>query len=113
MKRQLTIRYPSVQWSTDEKCQWNGHCQYVQVIDPLTFHRAGRTIVIDTLCSATITKNGELEILFKARINPRGTEFIVPLGKWKQFDQDNVKEDISKIFELQVKILIEILYKRK
>ena len=113
LKRQFSTRYPSVQWSTDEKCQWSGHSQYVQVEDPLTFHRTERTVLIDTLCCATIKKNGEVEMIFKAKINPRRTEFIVSLGIWKQFDRDDVKENIYQVFELQVKILIEILYKRR
>lgn len=112
LKQQFTARYPIVQWSTDEKCQWKGHSYHVQVGDSLTFHQNGRYILIETCCSATIRKNGEVEMIFKAKSDPTGTKLIVSLGIWKDFDQDNTKKNIYQIFELQMKIFIEILYQR-
>ena len=111
MRQQFTMRYPDVRWSTDEKCQWSGHSRQAQVTDSLIFEKFSRSMIIETRCRATMNKNEEVEIIFMAKIN--STEKVtLPLGTWKQFGQENVKEEIYKVFELELKILIEILYKR-
>ncbi len=37
----------------------------------------------------------------------------LPLSIWKQHEQEDVQEEIRKIFELELKILIDIFYKKR
>lgn len=106
------MRYPDVRWLADDKCQWSGHNQQAQVIDSLTFDHFSRSIIIETLCQATLNNNQELEIILMAKIDST-KKVTLPLGTWKQFDQENIREEIYKIFELELKILIQILYNKR
>lgn len=112
MRQQFIMRYPDVRWLADDKCLWSGHCRQAEVIDFLTFEKFAKSITIKTLCRATINKKDEVKISFEAKTNS-GKAVSLPLGTWKQFDQDNTKEDIYKVFELEVKILIDIFYREK
>jgi hypothetical protein len=112
MKRQFSIRYPDISWSTDNKIQWSGDNQQVQNTDVLTFQKQQRSIVIETCCHAWINKNQELMIKITARVN-QINKVTLPLGIWKQYEQEDVQEEIRKIFELELKILIDIFYKKR
>jgi hypothetical protein len=111
MKTQFSIRYPGISWSIDNKSQWSGNNQKVQNTDVLTFQKQQRSIVIETCCRAWINKNQELTIEMMARAN-QINKVTLPLGIWKQYEQEDVQEEIRKIFELELKILIDIFYKK-
>jgi len=112
MKRQFSIRYPDMHWSTDNQSRWSQNDQQVRNRDFVTFEKLQRSIVIETLCCAEINKNQELVMIIKARDNQKN-EVTLPLGIWKQYEQEDIKEEILKIFELELKILIDIFYKEK
>jgi serine/threonine protein kinase len=112
MKRQFSIRYPDMHWSTDNQSRWSQNDQQVRNRDFVIFEKQQRSIVIETLCCAEINKNQELVMEIKARNNQRN-EVTLSLGVWKQYEQEDIKEEIFKIFELELKILIDIFYKEK
>jgi hypothetical protein len=111
MKRQFSIRYPDIHWSTDDKCQWFGHNRHVQNKDYLTFQKQQRSIEIETFCLVEINQNQEFIMKIIATIN-KNNKVTLPLGVWKQYDQENTREEIFKIFELELKILIDIFYRK-
>jgi len=111
MKRQFSLRYPDIHWSTDEKIQWWGRNQQVENTDVLTFEKQYRPIVVDIHCRARINNNQELMITVMAKMNENNI-ITLPIGIWKEYEEENTKEEILKIFELELKILIDILYKK-
>jgi hypothetical protein len=64
------------------------------------------------ICCAEINKNQELSITITAKGNGT-TSNVLPLGVWKRYEQENDKEEILKTFELELKTLIDILYRNK
>lgn len=111
MKTQFSIRYPDISWSTDNKSQWTGQGKYVQNTDFLTFKKQQRSIIIETCCRVWINKNQELVISFMAKIN-EGNKVTLPLGIWQKYEGEDVLEEIRKVFELELKVLIDILYRK-
>lgn len=112
MKRQFQIHYPSIHWSTNDKSQWSGHSRQVKNIDILKFQKQQKSIIIEMICCVEINKNQELSITITAKGNGTARN-LLPLGIWKQYEQEDDTEKILKTFELELKILIDILYRDK
>ena len=112
MKRQFQMRYSNVHWSTGVENEWRGHSQQVKNRDILTFQKQNRSIMINMICCAEIDEKQELVLTIMAKVNGM-TNIQLPHGAWKEYERENVKEDILKTFELQLKTLIDILYKNK
>ncbi len=109
IKRQFEIRYhPNVHWLTNEKSRWSGCSQQIKNSDILTFKKQQLSIEIEIIWYAEINKNQELRMNIIAKIDDK-TNFQLPLGVWKQYEQEKILKD----FESELKILIEILYKNK
>jgi hypothetical protein len=107
IKNQFQIRYPCVSWSTNEESEWSGKGRQIEHHDTLTFQK--QYVII---WCAKIDNNQELVMNITVKIN-NTTAIQLPLGVWKQYEQEKIKEEILKTFELELKNLIDMLYINK
>lgn len=108
IKSQFELRYPIVHWLTNEKSQWFGNSQKIENHDFLTFTKQQRVISLEIFWHAEIINKQEIVMTIKAKIN-HTTVVELPLGLCKQYDPENIR----RLFELQLKNLIDLLYKYK
>jgi len=112
IKKQFQIRYPSILWSTNEKSRWSGDSRQIENHDFLTFKKQKVIIPIEIIWHAQMDDKQDLTMTIIAKINNK-INVELPLGIWKQYEEEKNKEEIFKAFELKLKILIDILYAKE
>jgi hypothetical protein len=111
LKRQFAIRYSKcVRWSIEKKNSWSIQNERIENYDLLIFSSQGKDLSVDIKWNIQILKEHQLLVYIKARIDNK-IIIELPMGIWKINEQTPDFEVNLTNFEMEIKILINILFK--
>jgi hypothetical protein len=111
LKHQFAARYSKcLRWSTEKRNNWKMEDGRIKNYDLLTFSYQGKDLAVNIELEAEILK--EQPVLFYVKAKTHNNIVIeLPLGLWKTNEQTPDFETHLKKFEMEIKTLINILFK--
>ncbi|CAF3693938.1 unnamed protein product [Rotaria sp. Silwood1] len=111
LKHQFATRYSKcVRWSTDKKNSWNAQNGRIENYDLLIFSCQEKNFPIDIKWDVQLLQEQNFLFYVKARTDNK-IIIELPLGVWKINEQTATFEVHLQNFEMEIKTLINILFK--
>jgi hypothetical protein len=109
LKNQFATLYSKyVRWSNDEKNRWCSQDERIEHYDLLIFSYQTKNLSIGIHWNVRLLKEKQFEICIKAKSNDK-IDIELPLGLWNINEQTNDFVNHLKSFQMDMKILINIL----
>jgi hypothetical protein len=109
LKHQFAARYSRcVRWSTEEKNRWSSQDGRIEHVDLLIFRYQAKNLSIDFNWNVKMLKDKHFSIDIQAKINNK-IDIELPMGIWKINEQTNDFDLHFNNFEMEMKILINII----
>jgi hypothetical protein len=109
LKNQFAARYSNcIRWSTGEKNRWCSQDRTIENYDLMIFSYQSKNLSVDVTWHVTILKEKQFIISIKAKDHNK-INILLPLGLWKINEKKNDFDVHLKYFEMEMKILINIL----
>jgi hypothetical protein len=109
LKHRFAARYSQcVRWSTEEKNRWSSQDGKIEHVDLLIFRYKTKNLSIDLNWNVKMLRDKHFSIDIEAKINDK-IDIDVPMGIWKIDQQTNHFHLHFNNFEMEMKILINII----
>jgi hypothetical protein len=109
LKYQFAARYSQcVRWSTEEENRWSSQDGSIEHLDLLIFRYQTKNLSINFNWNIKMLRDKYFSIHIKTKINDK-IDIEIPMGIWKIDQQTNHFDLHLKNFEMEIKILVNII----
>ncbi|CAM4826376.1 unnamed protein product [Rotaria magnacalcarata] len=110
LKKEFENRYSKlIRWLNIGKGNWRYQDKQIENQDTLDFIYQGKPISIDLIWNVKFSEEQQFLMNLIAKL-PKNIDFELPLGTWGRNQQTSGFEVILRFFEIEMKILINILF---